>query len=224
MLLTIVLLSLPLAWLAARLDRAMRQRSIVEGIRGIGGEVEYDDEFDRSGDQPGWRDPSGPKWLRKLLGHDFFSGVCVVVLANDRVTNGHLERISALKGLQWLSLQDASITDTGLEQLKGLTQLTLLDLGNTQVTDAGVGQLKGLSQLTILNLCGTQVTDAGVGQLKGLTQLRELDLRNTRVTDCGLEHLKGLSQLRQLDARGTRVTREGAMELRQALGPCEVHR
>ena len=120
MLLTIVLLSLPLAWLAARLDRAMRQRSIVEGIRGIGGEVEYDDEFDRSGDQPGWRDPSGPKWLRKLLGHDFLSGVCVVVLANDRVTNGHLERISALKGLQWLSLQDASITDTGLEQLKGL--------------------------------------------------------------------------------------------------------
>jgi hypothetical protein len=179
----------------------MRQRNIVEGIRGIGGEVEYDDEFDRSGDQPGWREPSGPKWLRKLLGHDFFSGVCVVVLANDRVTNGHLERISTLKGLQWLSLQDASITDTGLEQLKGLTQLTLLDLGNTQVTDAGVGQLKGLSQLTILNLCGTQVTDAGVGQLKGLTQLRELDLRNTRVTDSptgatGLARVRAASNIR----------------------------
>jgi Leucine-rich repeat (LRR) protein len=110
--------------------------------------------------------PPGQRWLRTLLGSDFFEEVISV----------------------WYIGPEA--TDVDLARLKGLTQLQDLILAATKITDAGLGNLKGLTQLQELNLNGTEITDAGLENLRGLTQLQVLTLKRTRVTDAGVEKLR----------------------------------
>jgi len=57
-----LLLSVPLGWLAWKMQRAKRQREAVEGILKAGGRIGYDYEFV----------PRAPVWVRKSLGEDFF--------------------------------------------------------------------------------------------------------------------------------------------------------
>jgi hypothetical protein len=155
-----------MSWVSVKMQRARKQKEVVEEIKTLGGFVEYDYEVDTAGNRIQGAQPSSPKWLRSLLGDDFFWNVDGVLLVNTQVT------------------------DAGLERLKGFTQLQTLFLGNTQVTDAGLEHLKGLTQLQYLLLDNSQVTDAGLENLKGLTQLQWVQLRGTEVTDAGVEKLQ----------------------------------
>ncbi len=159
-----VAVAIPCSWLAVELKWASEQREVVEAIQELsmrGGWVRYDYE-----DSPN-QTPSGPPWLRRLIGDDFFVNVSEV------------------------SLDETSITDAGLEHLnlKALAGLHYLSLYATQVTDAGLEHIKALTELQFLYFHDTHVTDAGLEHLKGLTQLKELMLIYTPVTNAGLEHL-----------------------------------
>jgi hypothetical protein len=190
--------------------------------------------------------PSGPAWLRTLLGNEFFDKVIGVHWLNLGDAEAGLEHLERLSSLLSLSLNAANVTDAGLAHLEGLNQLQQLDVMNTEVTDAGLEHLKGLRHLDSLNLWGTKVTndglerlerltqlqeldlgytavtDAGLEHLKGLSHLEKLDLSNTAVTDTGLEHLKGLTQLRELCLNNTDVTYVGSKSLQQALPGCKI--
>ena len=111
------------------MQQAKREREAATAIEKLGETVE-------------WSKPSGPQWLRSLLGNDIFSSVTGVNLTNTQ------------------------ISDAGWEHLKGLSQLQTLYLGDTKVTDAGLEHLQGLSQLQFLYLQVTKVTDAGVKKLQ----------------------------------------------------------
>ena len=161
LLVLMVAVALPFAWLATEMKAARKQRKAVEeiqkvnailftyrGQRAPSGQwiridcVRYDYECDPSGRIiPGATSP-GPSWLRNLLGDDLFMSVTRV------------------------DLSSSGVSDAGLQELKGLTQLQWLDLGSTKVSDAGLGYLKGLIQLRELDLFGTNVTDAGVKNLQ----------------------------------------------------------
>jgi hypothetical protein len=207
----VALLAVPCTWFAVRTQQAKRQREAAAAIRKLGGNVE-------------WSNPSGPAWLRSLLGDDYFEHVEDVDLEGTRVTDAGLETLKELNQLVTLALGNTKITDAALENLEGLNRLEALDLSATKVSDAGLERLKGMRKLQDLTLWGSQVTDAGLEHLKGLDQLQTLDLRFTEVTDAGLEHLQGLSQLRELRLYGTRVTDAGEKKLRQALPCCGVNR
>lgn len=157
-----LLASIPLSWVAVKLQRARRQRAAVEAIEELGGAVGYD--------------PLAPDWQSELLGRDFFGHVAVIVFRDFKVTDAGV----VVEGI--------TVTDAGLEHLKELTQLTHLSLRHAEITDAGLEHLKGLSQLEDLDIQHTRVTDAGLKHLQGLKRLKWLHISGTRSPANALEN------------------------------------
>jgi len=224
LLLFMVVLTVPLGWFARETHRAKRQREVVGAIHKAGGGVFYDYEFDETGLPIPGAQPTGPMWLRKSLGDDFFCDVIWVNLRATQVADVAIERLKGLTSLKWLSLEETDVTGEGFEDSRGLTSLRSLYLDNTQVTDTGLKHLlKGLTSLEELHVGDTAVTDAGLEHVKGLTSLRWLVLSDTQVTDAGIEHLKGLTSLEWLNLENTHVTDEALEKLHETLPNCEVH-
>jgi len=216
MLVFVTLAGCALGWLGAKLREARRQQVAAAAIRSLGGEVEYDYEFDSLGNYTPNATPPGSAWLHALFGDDFFrkaQKVSVQVRSGSFATVAELQQLSGLTTLKWLDLSNSYATDARLEHIKGLTQLESLDLHDIYISDAGLKHLKGLVRLRKLRLDRTLVTDAGLAYLAGLANLEELSLNHTQTTDAGLEQLAGLSKLRHLEICRTRVTDAGLVYL-----------
>jgi hypothetical protein len=145
LLIVALVLSIPLAWVAARMRQAGRQREAVEAIRKLGGRVEYDHQRENI---DGYRvlDLSrklpGRKWLRGSFGDDFFSNVDAVTLDGQKVSDADLQSLAGLSRVKELTLTNIDITDAGLEYLKRLEQLEFVYLRGSLVTDEGVRSLQ----------------------------------------------------------------------------------
>ena len=89
----VLLLSLPLSWVATKMERARRQKKAVELIRTSGGLVIYaHEDIPITGGRPHVVEPQelpGPAWLRGLVGEDFLSDV-VWVSARGKLTDAQL--------------------------------------------------------------------------------------------------------------------------------------
>ena len=182
-----------LGWFGWKVRQASAQAAAVAAIEKLGGNVQYDYQFNSRGEMMASPELPGPAWLHALLGGDFFRNVRVVDLSGKPATDGDLERLKDLTKLGRLVLSGTQITDGGLKQLPGLTHLKSLALAETQITDAGLPSLRGLAQLESLELDYTKVTDAGLASLRRLTQLGVLTLTGTQVTDAGLPQLTSLT-------------------------------
>jgi hypothetical protein len=229
LLVSVLAVALPCSWLGTHLREAESQNEAVQAIRAESlGELSYaheriGNEFARGREAP------GPKWLRSLLGDDFFSEVDSAEVWADAGFR-HLKRLPHLRELLVLGRRD--ITDAGLEQLRGLAHLQVLHLEH-RATDGGLRHLRGLAQLRKLYIwddvsdadlehlrelkqlqllyldCMPETTDAGLKHLGALTGLRELTVCNATTTDAGLEYLGELTQLRKLDVHFMNVTDAG---------------
>lgn len=160
LLIVMLLVGSGLGWFSHKRQQARRQRTAVTSITNLSGVVGFDDDAADFAAGP----PSShvPRWLRNLLGDDFFRTAVSLVAFNDG----------------------------SMESAKELTELRRLDFVGGPATDAGLAHVRSLSRLQRLNLSDTQITDAGLKHLQGLTQLRELVLRGTRVTDEGVQQLQ----------------------------------
>ncbi len=157
------------AWLGSKIERKRRERESVKLIEEMGGSAYYDYQVVEDSLAPSWSPdapPSGPAWLRWLLGDDFFAEVNGVVL-NHSEPSGNAKRLH-------------------LEELTQLEYLFLDELGS----DALLADLKGLTRLKHLELCGATITDAGLQHLRALTKLEWLDVRDTKVTDVAVSDLQ----------------------------------
>jgi hypothetical protein len=96
-------------WLGKKIERKREERDAVDAIRKIGGGVRYDYQI-ADGVK---HEPFGPRWLRAILGEDFFSEVTVVDGPQRQV------KLDAL-----------------LESLKDFPKLDALTLNRTATTDA----------------------------------------------------------------------------------------
>jgi hypothetical protein len=160
LLIVVVIVAIPCAWLGRKIEQKRREREAVAGLRDPGGTVLYDYEVEKEG-------PAGPDWLRRMLGENFFNDVVAVYFENHAiVTDERVMNVKELTQLTWLNVYETSVTDAGLTSLKGLTHLDYLNLGANAITDAGLSNLKGLTRLRFLGLSGTHVTDAGVKDLQ----------------------------------------------------------
>jgi hypothetical protein len=192
MLALVAAIAVPCSWLASEMREPKQEREAAKAIEKAGGRASWGQRW--STGQP--LGPNGevpraePKWLRKLLGDDFFSGVFQVSFENIKVTDADLVHLEALRYLDELSLNNTEVTDVGLKHIKGLRHLMMLRLDKTRVTDAGLEDIKGLRELRALGLGGTQITDVGLEHLKGLKLMRWLDLRGTKVTHKTIEKLR----------------------------------
>jgi hypothetical protein len=188
LMIAVTLAAVGASWFAVKMQRARRQRELVEMVRKIGGFEEYEYERDAEGEFLPNAEPHGPLWLNRLLGVDFFNHV---IFLGVTITKGaDVARIGELTRLRRLNLSGKEITDSGLAHIKTLTQLYYLSIIDSGVTNNGLQHLQGLSHLSFLIIENAKITDAGLEQLKGMTQLRTLFLGETKVTDEGIKVLQ----------------------------------
>jgi hypothetical protein len=151
-------------WLGLEIDGAVKQRRAVEMVRKLGGMVGY--RHQRMG--PSNWDPTieswAPRWLRQLVGDDYFVSVFEVYLAHfgnaadpprdvlARLADEDLAALAGLKRLERLELAGAPVTPQGLAHLAGLKHLEYLDLRDVTITDQHLEQLGRLRQLKDLRL------------------------------------------------------------------------
>ena len=141
-------------------------------------------------------EPTGPPWIRWLLGDDFFCNVVYVFLPPSK-------RVFFLKHDQGLS--------TSYQYTNG-----------PPASDDDLQMVATIRGLETLDLSYAEIGDAGLAHLKGLTSLRCLELTMTDITDAGLQHLKPLISLKHLDLNGTKTTKAGVDDVANALPGCEI--
>ncbi len=216
----VLVLSVPLAWLAVTLERVRKERRAVRRIEQLGGTAIL-------------RDGNVVEvHLFYEFSYDHESA------ANADATDDDLRVLCSLPNLERLYICDGPFTDGGLQELHGLSSLSELSITSSQhgfyrqdlelgprlpgVSSAGLVHLRHLPNLKRLILNYANVDDAGLLYLLSLQNLEELHLDGARITDAGLEHLKGLTRLEGLWLRQTRVTDEGVAKLQDALPTCRI--
>jgi hypothetical protein len=218
-----VAVSVPLGWFGWEMQKARGQRQAVAAIVGLGGVVWYDYEEGEDG-YPVDREPTTPRWLRKLFGDSFFCDVVKVDCDGTECDDDDVRQLKEVTNLRELYLGGTQITDQGIEHLNGMTKLEDLSFAGTQITDNGLENVTEMATLKWLSLQGTEVTDDGLTRLKGMTNLEGLVLHDTQITDDSLAHLEGMTKLEILWLGGTQVTDEGVRKLQQALPNCDIMR
>ncbi|MGO8751435.1 MAG: hypothetical protein ACLQNE_36270 [Thermoguttaceae bacterium] len=97
-----------MSWLGVEMQKARRQKEVVEEIEKVGGYVVYAYQVDATGSQ-----------IRIVIGdNDFFANVIEVCLDNTQVTDSDLECLKGLTHLQELHLKCTQVTDQGVKKLQ----------------------------------------------------------------------------------------------------------
>ncbi len=122
MLIAVLVLSLPLSWLAVEMDRARRQKKAVKAIERLGGMTD--------------------DWIsvREIVGCP--PPVVEASLRGSRITDAALVHVCDLHYLEYLVLSGTEVTDAGLLNLAELRYLRFLCVEDTKVTPEGVEKLQ----------------------------------------------------------------------------------
>jgi hypothetical protein len=162
-----LIVAVPCAYCSRKLERKRREREVLKTVSDCGADVVFDYQSDKRGGVQA--EPPGPKWLREILGDDFFGEAtfCFARIIEDveaeRLTN-------ALKELPYLEEVEVEMcgmdTDATLAKLAELTQIKDLHLSSAmRLTDAGLMHLKRLTGLRRLSMAG-EFSDAAIRELQ----------------------------------------------------------
>ncbi len=204
-------------------NQAHVQRSAVMQIVQAGGTVEYSHRFEAIHNDAWVRSdaqPPGPKWLRRLIGDEYFTSVISVELSGS--AEHHVDDIMAavgkFKSLRFLDLQNQLVTDVGIAHIRKLTLLERLLLSGTNVTDHGLRHLAHLNSLVELELDDTTISDAGLlnARIGDKHRLHTLSLLGTKVSNETLDLLRRLPKLDLLSCGLTGVTDDAVHEFKQS--------
>ncbi|MHB8903412.1 MAG: leucine-rich repeat domain-containing protein [Thermoguttaceae bacterium] len=226
MLVLLLLLSLPLGWLSARLQKARRQRDAIKNIQALGAICRYDWE-----PSPDWQriplPPSGPapapaepKWIIDLLGGDFFWNVTVIdwspVGSSPSATRKNLALLKEFPELEGVWLGE--VTDEWVAYLGSVGTLRRLTIPKADIVDDDLMYLSHLTNLEELVLTDcSRVTSDGLAHLSGLTKMTILSLSGTSVEDAGMRHIGRMSGLKWLMLTNTKISDEGLAYLRDCV-------
>jgi hypothetical protein len=177
LLLAVLMLSLPLSWLATKLEQARRQRKAIAMVTALDGVALYDYEYDVY-----FAEETGPYafetvepvspwpyWMRRLMGDDFLHSVvlvCIPITDETQLTDDDIELLRALPRLRAIRLSYESASEPTLEGLKGLDSIEQLSLADSRVSDAALVHLETLTNLEHLDLRGTRVSPEGLKKLR----------------------------------------------------------
>jgi hypothetical protein len=205
-------------WLGITVHRVRQQEEAIHTVLHLGGTVYYDYQSEQDSSGRTFIDPqappSGPAWLRAVVGEEYFREVTDVSLRDTKVSDAELEFLAKLPRLETLDLSNTPVNSDGLVHLRKLRQLRGLSLCNTDVDDSGMKHIGRLTSLQRLSLWNTKIGDDGLEPLSGLTDMRNLVLDGTDVSDEGLKHLQGMADLEEwLGLVDTQVTDAGLHNL-----------
>lgn len=195
------------------MHRVRDLRIAIKEVQRLGGDITYAHHVD----------PPGPKWVRLILGDDFFVEVTQIQLYTDEVNDATLAVIAKLPRIDSLIVKSDGVTNKGLAVLAHANGLMAVDIRSANVTAAGYLQLKDLASLRSLILRqNTAVNDTWLADILELKQVRYLTLRYSGITNRGLEELQQATWLDLIDLMGTKVSPEGVKQLQQALPKCRI--
>ena len=189
------------AWAGAKFNRVRQQRQAIAELKAHGFDVLLEYEDAELVLAKGTAEPPGPRWLRSLLGDDFFAdATCATSDASldlDGSTrdlgNGELQLLATFPHLRAITFtSDIRITDEKLASLCDLPELAELRLNGCPITDAGMAYVAKLRRLCYLDVSETAITDAGLSQLSGSPSLMGIVVRGTQVTQRGTNQLHGI--------------------------------
>lgn len=212
----VLVLGILMGW---QVNKARKQKEAVAAVKASGGSVRYHWEF-VNGKLAKGTQPNAPKWMRRLLGDEFFQEIVQVNLHTtvDNSTGKRHELASvdraddllALLGnhqeIRMLSLQGRQVTDESLRsigQLENLEHLQIFYAG--RVTDDGIAHLVGLKVLNSIHIDSSQMSDRGLAILASLPRLENLSLQGHHFSDAGLASLKDMTNLKRLHVGQPRI-------------------
>jgi hypothetical protein len=146
------------------------------------------------------------------------------------VTDQGISRLSNLRKLKSIYIDDPSLTDESLAAIGTMTQLESIVLQgpSCSFTDAGLARLERLVHLRklifALGYGCNEFTDDGLARLKPLAALQDVWLRGGEITDRGLEHLAALPRLTQVKIASSSVSPEAVARFEAAVpgATCKV--
>jgi hypothetical protein len=193
--------------LALLVAPAQRQRRTADKLRVSNppSRAMYDYEFH------GGPKPSGPDWLRRWIGDDYFQHVTRVELVLDGRNDVTPDDLADLRGLEQLSIEGAPLPNSRLNALGRLRKLEYLSIDSDELTDHGLEQLSGVTALEQLNVESDQVTGEGLHALAALKHLRVLILTSDGISPRGFEAIAQLESLEILYLNSNRLT-DGCLE------------
>jgi hypothetical protein len=222
-----VVLTVLCVWLGVETNRVRNQRYLVQVIEKNGGEVLYqhqihDHRVDRTAEAP------GPRWLRNLIGDDYFRRICVVELRYYSIpfSDKDMQLIGSFASLEKLDIPMQPISDEAIHYLDRLHNLRNISFLGPDLTDDGMRSIARFDQLEFLQILAptrNQITDGGLAAIKNLKHLQTLDVSNSQITDAGLTHLQGLS-LKRLCLWHTAVSDDGVAAFRETNPTCRIDR
>jgi hypothetical protein len=199
----IILVAIPLAWVAKEQRQSFREHTIADELRKQGIlTITFGGPYERL--EP-YRVRPPQYWWDNLAQHvlgDRILEIDVVPPRTDRLREAVITPAAA--GFDDLSL------------LSELSNLQFLNLGSTKVEN--IASLAELRKLQWLSLSNTPCTD--LAPLAGLKHLRKIWLYKTAVSD--LSPLAGLKSLKEVSVYQTRVDRTEIKALQKALPNCEI--
>ncbi len=200
-----------LAWKA---NRARSQRRAVAAIKAAKGMVLYDFQYDLLNQVPKTKpnkEPSGPKWLRKLLGDEYFQEVTMVQLP-EPVTTDLMSDLATLDRAVFLVINISKFNKKSFDQLTSMPDLQGLSITQSAVSDETLAELARAKRLKRLWITGANgVTDSGMSALANLPDLRSLTIMMApKLTAAGLKNIgPALAELEMLNLYQTGLTDEG---------------
>jgi hypothetical protein len=162
----LVLFALVCIFAAIASNDARRQQQAVKWIRQRGGIVGYDDSyFDRKSRTIVEKKVLTPKWLRELIGNDYFYSVDSVGLASKNLTD--ISPLANLPAVSNLDLSSNQISD--IRPLEQIEQLETLKLHNNRLTECG--SLYRLGDVRFLTISGNAIDEASIEEWRAWRRL-----------------------------------------------------
>ncbi len=207
-------------WFRTLERQARRQASAAKAIEELDGLLFFDYQLS-SGTLDRTTTPTGPAWLRRMIGEDYFRRAEIIDLAfksgfpiwPSKITDQDLIHLESLPHLHTVEIGRNPLTDKGLAHLQGLSKLKTLYLNSTLITGTGCQHLRQLPRFEWLVLSNSPVTDQGLRQVGKLSGLKHLSLERAQITDEGLKALVDLKQLDELRLAYTSVGDAGLRHL-----------
>lgn len=212
LMLLVLLLSLPMGWIARNVYRSQKEDEVVAAVEKAGGYASYDyQELNLWNEVP---QPPGPWLLRKLFGEHIHAYIDFVVISEPHDTNKVVPMLTCCHRLEYLELHDTTLSDQSIETIARMPKLNHLALIGTSLSIEQLRQLTQVSTLKMITLEGPSASDEYLELLPLFPGLEEVSLKETTVTDNGMKSLGRLPKLTSLEIeQAPAVTNHGFANL-----------
>ncbi|HVC92735.1 MAG TPA: hypothetical protein VND64_03545 [Pirellulales bacterium] len=153
------------------------------------------------------------------------TGLVVLEIGSDQVTDDGLSQLAALRRLRRLGLSCPKITDAGLKYVASLQQLESLRLWGHHAWEDGfvrtgpgltpLTRLRRLESLDLATSMETAMTPEALSIVQKLPALRSLSLSGHGVTDATLMVVAGMADLEHLSIQNPFISSAGLVPLRR---------